>query len=179
MFTSTTGQWWGALFSALLLVACVTDVRERRIPNVLVLVILAAGFGFTLVTRAWPSGVLASLAGVGLGFGIWIGFWLLGLLGAGDVKFFAAAGAWLGPAATWKAALMAALFGGVLAVVSLLRKRELKGGLERTAMAVSARSLNVLAPVEPDAAPSKQHLPYGVALAGGLLVVAWFPNILG
>lgn len=176
--TSEYGPLWGALFTVLLLVACVTDVRVRRIPNLLVMVILLTGFGFSLWTFPPWEAVLRSAAGVGLGFGIWIAFWLLGLLGAGDVKFFAAAGAWLGPGAVWRAALLAALLGGALAVVALLRERRLKSGVERTALALSSRSLGVLDSTNEDAAAVKRHLPYGVALAGGALLAAWLPNLL-
>jgi prepilin peptidase CpaA len=173
------GPWWGALFSGLLVAACVTDVRERRIPNLLVLVILATGIGFSLSVHPTLLALRSSAAGVGLGFAIWIGFWLLGLLGAGDVKFFAATGAWLGPGAVWRAALMAAVLGGVLALYALWRKRQLREGMERTALALSSRSLGVLASTTDDSVASRrQHLPYGVALAGGALAAAWFPRLL-
>ncbi|MBL0170965.1 MAG: prepilin peptidase [Gemmatimonadaceae bacterium] len=160
------------------MVACVTDVRARRIPNALVVVILLSGVAFSVST--WPLSValLRSVEGVGLGFAIWVAFWLLGMLGAGDVKFFAAAGAWLGPGPTWRAALIAALLGGVLAVFTLLRQRRLQAGVERTALALSSRSLGVLGATGDDRPGLKRHLPYGVALAGGALVAAWFPKIL-
>jgi len=41
-------------------------------------------------------GLLASLGGLVVGLLIWLPSWLFKLLGAGDVKMFAAAGAWLG-----------------------------------------------------------------------------------
>jgi prepilin peptidase CpaA len=179
MFVATDfGIWWGGLFSLLLLAACVTDVRSRRIPNRLVLVILVTGFAFGLATQPWQTALLKSSIGCVLGFSIWIAFWLLGLLGAGDVKFFAAVGAWLGPAATWRAALFAALIGGVLAVATLLRQRQFRASVEKTALALSSRTLSVLVTTNDDVPDVKQHLPYGVALAGGALVAAWLPHIL-
>ena len=179
MFGSTEfGVWWGTLFSVLLLVGCVTDIRDRRIPNVLVLIILLTGVAYSVSTLSLVEGLIRSAAGAGLGFGIWIAFWLLGLLGAGDVKFFAAAGAWLGPGNAWRAALMAAIFGGGLAVYSLIRSRQLKSGVERTALALSSRTLGVLDSTSEDAAGAKRHLPYGVALAAGALAAAWLPKFL-
>ena len=52
----------------------------------------------------------------------------LGVLGAGDVKLFAAGAAWLGPAGVWPATTYAALAGGVLALgwVVLGRRRPLE-----------------------------------------------------
>jgi prepilin peptidase CpaA len=176
--TTESGLLWGALFSALLLAGCATDIRDRRIPNLLVLVILASGVLYSVATLPLGEALLRSLAGAGLGFGIWIAFWLLGLLGAGDVKFFAAAGAWLGPQGAWRAALVAAILGGVLAIYSLIRARQLKSGVERTALALSSRSLGVLGSTDENPAEAKRHLPYGVALAGGALVAAWLPKFL-
>src|SRR5688572_12650652 len=107
----------GAVFTMLLVIGCITDLRSRKIPNELVLAILVSGWLFVLVSSpdAWHA-LGMSLAGTAVGFGIWIGFYLLGVIGAGDVKFFAAAGAWLGPGATWRAAIIAAIAGGILAV---------------------------------------------------------------
>ena len=78
MFGSTEfGVWWGTLFSVLLLVGCVTDLRDRRIPNVLVLIILLTGVAYSASTFPPIEGLIRSAAGAGLGFGIWIAFWLL------------------------------------------------------------------------------------------------------
>jgi prepilin peptidase CpaA len=176
--SSAAGLIWGALFTALLLAACVTDVRTRRIPNVLVLVILATGFVWSLMTRPFPESLLVSAGGLALGFAIWIVFWLVGVIGAGDVKFFAAVGVWLGPAATWRAALIAALAGGLLAAFALLRSRKLSEALRRLSLAASAGSLAVLRQDPATGDASRPHLPYGLALATGAFVMAWFPQII-
>ena len=177
MFTSTpTGPLWGALFTLLLLAACVTDVRTRRIPNALVLTIVATGLAFSVATRPVAQALMASVGGLGLGFAIWIAFWLAGVMGAADVKFFAAAGVWLGPAATWRAALAAAIIGGLLAVIALLSSRGLGAALRRLALSLSSGSLAVLGNVHDGTTP-RRHLPYGVALALGALTAAWFPQL--
>lgn len=179
MFTgSPSALLWGAVFTALLAVGCVTDVRERRIPNGLVLAILALGLVYAATTGPLLPALGRSLLGVALGFGIWIAFHVAGVLGAGDVKFFAAVGAWLGPGATWRAALVAALAGGVLAVLFLLRERRLGSALQRAALAASARSLAVARDEGSVTARAGAPLPYGVALAVGALVTAWLPDLL-
>src|SRR5262249_40457424 len=43
------------------------------------------------------DGLLFSLAGFALGFALFFAMWVLGVCGGGDVKFFAALGAWIGP----------------------------------------------------------------------------------
>jgi prepilin peptidase CpaA len=112
-----------------------------------------------------------------LGFSIWILFHIAGGMGAGDVKMFAAAAAWLGPGGAWRAALVAALAGGVLSLVALVLQRRTRDGLERVAMSVSMFSLAPLGKVTPDQ-QRKTYLPYGVALACGALLTAWIPGVL-
>jgi len=164
----------GGVFSVLLVIACVTDVRWRRIPNALVLTLALTGFAFSVWVEPWLVGLGRAMSGLALGFVIWIVFYVIGAIGAGDVKLFAAAGAWLGPAATWRAALVGAAIGGVLAIAMLVRERRARQGLENVMASISTRSLAVLAP----GASNSRQLPYGVALACGALIVAWIPGLL-
>lgn len=178
MFTgSPTQVAWGTLFTALLCAGCITDIRTRRIPNPLVLVLLATGIVYAIFSRPFVPGLTSSVLGTLLGFAIWIGFHFLGVIGAGDVKFFAAAGAWLGPSATWRAALLAAAVGGALAVVFLVREGRLGKTLRSLALAGMVKSTTGVAEL-PDGAERGQRLPYGVALASGALLAAWVPSLL-
>ena len=179
MFTGSSIQLaGGVVFTLLLVVGCVTDLRTRKIPNELVLAILVTGWLFALaVSQDAMRALVMSLAGTAVGFGIWILFYVVGVIGAGDVKFFAAAGAWLGPGATWRAALVAAVAGGVLAIVVLIMEKRLGAVLRRITLAASSRTLvsvpeQAIAPGE-----SRRPLPYGVALAIGALAVAWVPGL--
>lgn len=81
---------------ALLAWAAVHDVRTRRIPNLLTLILALSG----LVLNATPVGpVTLAQSGLGLltGFGLTIGLFAIGAVGGGDVKLLAGIGAWLGP----------------------------------------------------------------------------------
>ncbi len=178
LLESPNGPAWGALLTALLVAGCVSDVRSRRIPNALVLAIAATGLCYSVVTQPLGQGLGSSVAGVLLGFVIWVVFYVAGVLGAGDVKFFSAAGAWLGPAATWRAALVAALAGGVLAVFYLARERRLVSTVRRMALATSSRTPSLLREMPDTAGSTRRHLPYGVALALGALTAAWVPHLL-
>jgi prepilin peptidase CpaA len=176
------GSGWrlaaGGVFSLLLIIACVTDVRQRRVPNWLVVVLAVLGLAFSALIDPWLPGLGRGVAGLALGFSIWIVFYVVGGMGAGDVKLFAAAAAWLGPAGAWQASLVAALLGGLLSVVALAAQRRLREGTERVAIAVSTMSMSPLGAVTPGA-DRKRYLPYGIALSGGALLIAWFPEILG
>jgi prepilin peptidase CpaA len=102
-------------------VACVTDVRSRRIPNALTFGAATLG----LIAHASTGGIagaLTSFGGLALGLGLFLPFFLLGGMGAGDVKLLAALGAWVGLADVFWLAMYTSIIGGVLAVtVSLAR----------------------------------------------------------
>ena len=169
----------GLVYTTLLLVACVTDVRSRRIPNWLVALLASAGAVFSVAAEPWWPGLLRAFSGLVVGFSIWIVFHIAGGLGAGDVKLFAAAGAWLGPGGAWRAALVAALVGGVLSLGALAWQRRTRQGVERVAMSLSMLSLAPLGRADVEETKSrKDYLPYGVALACGALLTAWVPGIL-
>ena len=81
--------------------ACVTDFRSRRIPNVLTFGSSAAAVLFLGITSGW-AGVVSSLEGWAVGCLLFLPWFLLGGMGAGDVKLLAALGAWAGPgSAVW------------------------------------------------------------------------------
>jgi len=96
--------------------ACLWDLRTRRIPNALTLSAPALAVVWFLSTSG-AGGALSALYGWFVGLAIFLPFYLLGGMGAGDVKLMAALGAWLGPALVFWSALYAAIAGGVLAVV--------------------------------------------------------------
>src|SRR6476660_6881099 len=78
------------------LAAAVTDIRQRRIPNYLTVPAALAGLLFhSFAPTGW--GILTSLGGFAVGFGLLLLPWILGGGGMGDVKLLAALGTWLGP----------------------------------------------------------------------------------
>ncbi len=115
----------GVLIVPAMLVACWSDVRRHRVPNWLNATIAATGLAVQGFFFGW-AGVQAGLMGLGAGFGLLIVLWLMHGMGAGDVKFMAALGAWLGPTATFWAVIAGGLAGGVLAVGLIVYGRWLK-----------------------------------------------------
>ena len=97
-------------------IACVTDLRTRRIPNVLT-------FGAALVGLLYQfvSGGIDGLGHAALGWfvgaAIFIVPFALRGLGGGDVKLLAALGAWLGPTDVVWLSLYTGVAGGVMAIV--------------------------------------------------------------
>jgi len=165
----------GVVFSSLLVVACASDLRARRIPNKLVAVLAIAGLEFSVATMPWLDGLRHGVGGLLSAFAIWIPLYALRWIGAGDVKLFTACGAWLGPAGALEASVVAGLAGGVLALAQMLWQR----GLGGTAISLWVMKVGWRGFLEaPTGVPTKSRLPYGVALALGAAVVAWSPGIL-
>jgi prepilin peptidase CpaA len=110
------------------LAACVTDVRSRRIPNVLTFGAAAAALLVSTLTQG-SGGALTALTGWAAGAALFMPFFLLGGMGAGDVKLLAALGAWLGPGDAIWVALYSAVAGGAAAVVVALAHGYLRTAL--------------------------------------------------
>ena len=175
---STAAVAAGALFSVLLAIACVSDLRTRRIPNKLNLVLAATGVVFSVAVLPLGTAVTHAVLGMLVGLAIWVPCWLLRFLGAGDVKLAAAAGAWLGVSGVLRASFLALLIGGALALLVLLWQRRLRDGLTGVAIWASSAQVGQIGAPAP-LVRTRYQLPYGVALAMGAALSAWFPALLG
>ena len=103
----------------LLTLACVTDLRDRRIPNVLTGSAAIAAVLFHLVTGGWVAAGW-SIVGLVVGALLFMPMFVLRGMGAGDVKLLAAVGAWVGPGPVVTAAIATSIAGGVLALLVAL-----------------------------------------------------------
>ena len=114
----------GAVWIGLLLgcAASVDDLRRRSIANWINVAGLVAGVAYHVVTGG-GGGLLRSLGGAAAGFGVFALFYVLGAMGAGDLKLAAAFGALLGPSGILVAALLAAPVGAIMAGACLLFQR--------------------------------------------------------
>ena len=79
-----------------LLIAVISDIRLHKIPNWLTYPAMMGAIIYHTSTRG-IGGFLYSVEGVGAGFAVLIIFYLMGGMGAGDVKLMGAVGGLLGP----------------------------------------------------------------------------------
>ena len=114
------------LLIALIVICVITDLRERKIYNKVLLPFFLAGLVLNSVTGI--SGLGLALAGTAVGFSILLIPYFLGGMGAGDVKLLAVIGALKGTVFVLTAAVYMALAGGILALFVLLFR---KGALSR------------------------------------------------
>lgn len=165
----------GIVFTAILVVAAIGDLRTRRIPNGLVAILALLGVAFSVARFPVVQGLSQAGGGVAVGLACWLPFYLMGWLGAGDVKLYAAAGAWLGPARAVEGALVGALFGAVLAIIWMVKSHGMKSTVQTLGIAVGTPE--VLSPSD-SSAHKRSMLPYGVAIAVGGLWAGWMPRLL-
>lgn len=108
-----------------LILACAIDTLKSRIPNLLNAVLALAGLTLFFYHGGW-AGLLVGLAGLTLGLALLLLPWLLGGMGAGDVKALGALGALLGPEPIFHVFLYMGLYGGLLAILHYLFARNIK-----------------------------------------------------
>ncbi len=119
--------------AALLLAAAWIDLRVRRIPNYLTVILVVVGIGRSFIDPSLLS-THQALTGALLGFTMALALFLVGAFGGGDVKLMAGIGAWLGPAGVTLTFAIAALLGMIMVVVYGLRNGKIRELLHNTAL---------------------------------------------
>jgi prepilin peptidase CpaA len=145
--------------------AVYTDIRRHRIPNWLSLGALVTGL--LLSHLLFPdSRILDSLKGAGVGLAALLPFYLMGGMGAGDVKLMAAIGSFTGPETAFLAVCFSLMAGGCIALLMILRSGELAMLYRRYLVMISARTL---IPAE-EGSIAKRRFPYALSIAIGALI---------
>jgi prepilin peptidase CpaA len=152
-------------------IAAVNDLISRRIPNRLLLAGLACAIALALLSGEPGTSLLAVLAGMGLGLAIFLPFYLVHGMAAGDVKMMAVVGAFTGPREAFEIAVLAWCAGGVMAVFLILlrgRVRLVLDNLGHMLLGAMTPGVGLPAPAEQSSAGS---MPYGLAIAAGTIAV--------
>ena len=171
------------------LVGAYLDLRKAILPKWLTLGLLGMGIVFNIVRGGWlgslggeidllrwqlPTGnlwlgmfygFLFSLVGFLLSTGLFVVFWAMKLCGGGDVKLFAALGAWVG--FTYVLFIM---LGSVPVMVVLLIIQLLTGGLKPTAVQKRLKEAQVI-----QGGKGRRKMTYAFAVAvAAAVVLPWF-----
>jgi len=143
-----------------LLISIYTDLRFQKIYNVVIFPAVLFALGYHLAIGG-AYGILFSLKGAGIGLLLFLIPYLLGGLGAGDVKLLAVVGAYKGIGFVLYSALITAIIGGIIALAILLYRRELLKTISSLLTGMRICHLPTLAD------EGKVSFPYGVAIALG------------
>lgn len=150
---------WPAALTLLLAIGAISDIRDRRLPNWLSLALLVLGLAHAYYLGGFPSigwhfahALIAVLIGAGI--------FAMGVMGAGDAKFYAGLAAYF-PLSEGLNLLLWVSIAGIVSILSWM----------------------ILRRIVPTKTPKKSSLhakfPYGVAIAIGGSFVVWSGLVSG
>lgn len=147
-----------------LVISFITDIKERKIYNIVTFPTIIVGLIYHTVTNGW-DGFLLSFLGLLVGFGLLFIPYVLGGIGAGDVKLLAAIGALKGTYFVFQSFFLIAIVGGIIAFSILVSKKELGFFFKRIFFAMKFRTLDGI-----DNEDIHHAFPYGIAIVLGTLL---------
>jgi prepilin peptidase CpaA len=162
--------WINYFLLTLLALSAASDIRSNKIFNIVTI-------PFTLSAVALHSfnsgldGFFFSTAGMATGIVLLVLPYIMGGMGAGDVKLMGAVGSFLGTKATLEAFLLVALAGGIYSLALILIHRTVFKGFfsEKLLVLSSMVLLKQYVPFENGNTGEKPRLKYGVAIAFGTI----------
>ncbi|HEX8707124.1 MAG TPA: A24 family peptidase [Pyrinomonadaceae bacterium] len=158
-----------ALLVPLAIIIGYYDVRYRRIPNAFVLATLIGGLLINGVIGGF-DGIQTSVAGCVFAFILMFMLHIVGAMGAGDVKLFAAIGAVTGAQLVLPTFVVVVLTGGALAVYSIIRTGAVRTTLHRVLQILVGFLPGWEMPRFAVPADRRHTIPYGVAITLGSLI---------
>jgi prepilin peptidase CpaA len=150
----------------------VSDVRNRRIPNLLTGTSIGLGLLLHLGAGGWSQMGMAALAGLA-GGAVFFVFFVAGGMGAGDVKLMAAVSSIAGFGHLVELFLAVALAGGLFAVGIAIVRGRFKATLVNVGSLIHHHAVAGFLP-HPDmnlGNPQALRIPYGLPIAAGCWIV--------
>jgi prepilin peptidase CpaA len=161
------------LLVTILIICFTTDLKEQKIYNKVIFPGFMGAFALNLIYYG-TSGIKVFFVGFAAGFVILIIPYLLGGIGAGDVKLLALIGAIKGSSFALNSALYMAVIGGAIALgVILFHKQSVKFFKEFFRWIFYSLH-GVKYKLETESSPFLKKYPYGIAIVGGALICLIF-----
>ena len=112
-----------AALALMMLAAAISDLRTRTIANGLnaAIALLAVPYWFASGLSPWPDMAL-QLGFACIVFAVFVGLFMVGGMGGGDVKMIGAVALWVPPSLLLPMLMVMAIGGGVLSAVMLAHK---------------------------------------------------------
>ncbi len=156
------------LLSVCVAVAAVTDVRSRKIPNVVVLPGIVAALFSAFYQFGWSSGLQPALYGALSALLVMVPLYALGVLGAGDAKLMCLVGAAIGVVGALQVAVVAIAISGVIGLVVSFatgKGKLLAANLQSGLLAIVSRDLDA---VREMTVQTSFRVPFALAVAAAL-----------
>lgn len=176
VFTNSTAL---SILLILLTAAVFTDLRTHRIPNILVFPALA----LSLLVHTLDSGfdgLMVAGGGLAVGIAVLLPFYLVGGMGAGDVKLVGVVGSLLGPWAALVTGMATMMAGAVLGIGVILwqRCRPLLQLYVRQITGSQGSMLHVASVSNSTATtPRVTKIAYSPAIAVGTILALWYTGV--
>lgn len=162
-------MWLDSLLVIILFICVITDVAKRKIYNVIIFPGLLVAFFVQFLLGGWGD-LLTSVYGFFCGLAILLIPYLMGGMGAGDVKLLALIGAVKGTTFVFATAIYMALFGAVIALAILFFRRGVITSVQAILMNYWSIRNGWIIPFRWEKDSLSITYPYGVAIAGGALI---------
>jgi prepilin peptidase CpaA len=157
-----------------MVIAVTTDIREHRIPNLLVVAVLLLGLIVQINTGS-ATGIVSWAGGLAVGMAIFLPFYIGGGMGAGDVKLMAATTGFLGPEIGFTAGASALIAGLPLAIIYIVARYLTERQATAAEMATPGGPHLHHKPAHlVDSREGKtKRIPYAAAIATGAMIGLW------
>jgi prepilin peptidase CpaA len=169
------------LVSFALVEAAIIDGRKLKVPNWLTFHLVFGGLAFSAFHPGAP-GFTWALQGAVIGLAVLLPLYMIGGMGAGDVKLFAGVGAWVGPSLILPAFVVSAVVGGLMALGMVARSGQFA---HHWAMfqtigheILTIRNPAKLSAIAAERKPRMMLLPYGIPLAVGSIAYFIWAGLL-
>ena len=155
-------------------IASVLDLRTRRIPNALTFGAAAAAV-IARFALGGSSGAIDAVLGWFTGLALLLIPYVLGGMGAGDVKLVAALSAWLGPAEAVWFAMYTYMAAGVMALIVAIAHRYLGQALRNIWLLLTHWSVAGIRPMRELTLEGSKgpRLAYAAPVLVGTLITLW------
>lgn len=157
------------LLVIVLAICLYTDILYKKIYNIILLPAAATALSFNCYIYGLEGGI-TSLKGLLIGTALLLIPFMFGGIGAGDVKLLGVIGAFKGPEFVWMTFIAAAVIGGIIALLVMIKSGQLK--LRLKAVWFTFLSLfgimpkvNLFSTIQSKG--SYQTFPYGIAITAG------------
>ncbi|MED1468698.1 A24 family peptidase [Bacillus salipaludis] len=161
------------ILAIVLLICLITDIKSRKILNIVTLPTIIFGLFFYFFTTG-VDGFLYSGKGLLVGLSLLLIPYLLGGMGAGDVKLMAAIGSLMGSSFVFYSFIYTALIGGAIALILIIKKNGFINIIKSTFFNVVFFRSNLGSMIIAKDKKGSISFPYGVAIVlGTLCTLVW------
>ncbi|WP_025027358.1 A24 family peptidase [Caldalkalibacillus mannanilyticus] len=163
-------MWFDVVLVTILVICVITDLKSRKIYNKVIFPGLLIALFSQVLLHGW-AGLGTAMVGFMIGLGILLIPYLLGGMGAGDVKLLALIGALKGSHFVLETAFYMALIGALMAVVILLFHPQVIRRVKELVYFCYGMRHGIKLPMTSfRQGKLSATYPYGVAIAGGAIM---------